>query len=149
MLWNGWQLDPERHDVDAVDALFERVNAGLARPMSSDVEHREAAGSAWTDGVVVVGPGAELLRESRREVAEWTWEMPTPTYLELLGTTSQYRVAEPRVRAELAQQPRRLHHRRGLFGQRGKALFLDFSTGTVEREARNPQRATANRCSVR
>mgnify|MGYP006867859507 CR=1 FL=1 len=27
--------------------------------------------------------------------------MPTPTYLELLGTTSQYLVAEPRVRADL------------------------------------------------
>lgn len=119
MLWNGWQLDPERHDVDA---LFERVNAGLARPMTSDVEHREAAGSAWTDGVVV-GPGAELLRESRREVAEWTWEMPTPTYLELLGTTSQYRVAEPRVRADLET---------GLSGILGRSVLLDVQTLLVE-----------------
>lgn len=123
MLWNGWQLDPERDDVDAVDALFERVNAGLARPMTSDVEHREAAGSAWTDGVVVVGPGAELLRESRREVAEWTWEMPTTTYLELLGTTSQCRVAEPRVRADLET---------GLSGILGRSVLLDVQTLLVE-----------------
>lgn len=123
MLWNGWQLDPERDDVDAVDALFERVNAGLARPMTSDVEHREAAGSAWTDGVVVVGTGAELLRESRREVAEWTWEMPTPTYLELLGTTSQYRVAAPAVRSELGT---------GLARILGETVLLDAQTLLVE-----------------
>ena len=67
--------------------------------------------------------GAELLRESRREVAEWTWEMPTPTYLELLGTTSQYRVAEPRVRADLET---------GLSGILGRSVLLDVQTLLVE-----------------
>lgn len=123
MLWNGWHLDPGRHDVEAVLALFERVNVGLQRPMTSDVEHREPDGSAWTTGAVVEGPEAGLLRESRREVAEWTWELPTATYLELLGTTSQYRVAEPRGRAELEA---------GLASILGETVLLDAQTLLVE-----------------
>ncbi|WP_315500919.1 class I SAM-dependent methyltransferase [Actinomyces radicidentis] len=123
MLWNGWHLDPARHDVDAVADLFERVSAGLERPMTPDVERREPDGSAWTTGVVVEGPGAGLLRESRREVAEWTWELPTPTYIELLGTTSQYRVAQPAVRAELET---------GLARILGETVLLDAQTLLVE-----------------
>lgn len=123
LVWNGWHLDPARHDVDAVASLFEQVNEGLACPMSSDVERREPDGSPWTAGGVVEGPGSGAVTEVGRCVLTWYWEMSTDRYLALPGTTSQYRVAEPAVRGRLEA---------GLSGILGESVLLDAQTLMVE-----------------
>jgi len=93
LFWNGWQLDPSRHDLEAVRAAYDRAGAGVVPDID---DHRGAA--SWAEQEVADEP---LLEMAATTTYGWGRTLPVTDYLDLLATTSQYAVADAVVRRQL------------------------------------------------
>lgn len=93
LFWNGWQLDPTQHDLDAVRQVYRRDGGDLAPDID---DHR--AGADWAQDEIAAEPA---LATADSTTYAWDWELPVDNYLSLLATTSQYAVADPHRRRNL------------------------------------------------
>ncbi|AKU15431.1 class I SAM-dependent methyltransferase [Luteipulveratus mongoliensis] len=93
LCWNGWHVDPDRHNTNEIQAIYAEHGAGL----TSDVDdHR--SGPGWAELEVEAKPWMEIVEP---KTYEWDWSMPTDDYFALLTTTSQYAIAPSEDRARL------------------------------------------------
>ncbi|MBS5976016.1 MAG: methyltransferase domain-containing protein [Actinomyces urogenitalis] len=100
LVWNGWHLKASHHETGRVEAVVSERNRRWGTAVPVDTEAHDTGGG-WTQEPVLEVPGADRLREGRRRVYAWDWQMPTRHYLELLGTTSRYRLLEQGRREDL------------------------------------------------
>lgn len=91
LFWNGWHLDPEVHDLDAVTAAYQEHAPQVVPDLPQPEE-------AWPADDLAATPGLTDVQERRYR---WTWSMGAPAYAELLSTTSPYAVLKPDVRERL------------------------------------------------
>lgn len=108
---NSWYLDPAAHDPDLVRRAYEEFAPALIPDLPTDER------DPWPGNEIEATVGLTDLQE---RCYDWSRELPTPAYLALLSTTSQYAVAPERVRAGL------LEELRSLLGERVRL------TGTTE-----------------
>ncbi len=90
---NGWSVDRQAHDVDAIAFLYAAQGEGLQPDLT---DHRSSAGWAESE----IGAEAALVLTDSR-IYDWPWLLPVDDYLALLRTTSQYAVASSNVREAL------------------------------------------------
>lgn len=93
LFWNGWQLDPTHHDLDAVRKTYRRDGVNLVPDID---DHRGDTG--WAEDEIAAEP---LLETAAATTYVWNWGLPVGDYLGLLATTSQYAVAGPEGRGRL------------------------------------------------
>lgn len=93
LFWNGWQLDPESHDLNGVLRAYEGHAAGLV----PDVDDFRG-GASWAEEEIAAEP---LLDVPVLTKYAWDWRLGVEDYLGLLGTVSEYAVAGPDVRRAL------------------------------------------------
>ncbi|HEX2893271.1 MAG TPA: class I SAM-dependent methyltransferase [Marmoricola sp.] len=85
IFWNEWAIDPQSHDVEAIQAVYQRVGAGLVPDLDDGRGRRN-----WADDEIAIEP---TLTPALESVFEWGMTLRRDDYLGLLGTTSQYVVA--------------------------------------------------------
>ncbi|AIF41900.1 hypothetical protein HX89_14445 (plasmid) [Dermacoccus nishinomiyaensis] len=93
MCWNGWSLDGDHHDLEAVRAAYDADGEGV----QADLIDGRSNGS-WVETEVDAAPG---LRTDAIDEFSWGWTLSIEDYLALLATTSQYVVVDRAQRERL------------------------------------------------
>jgi hypothetical protein len=92
LFWNPWMLDPDAHDHQRIRAVFDGEGAGLRPDTVPPADDDQPL-----DGMSQV---PELV-DHHIERYPWHWVLPTPDYLGILATTSQYAVLAGDARARI------------------------------------------------
>lgn len=87
LFWNGWVLDPGRHDLERVAELYQRSGLGLVPDLEDYITE-----STWAQDEIA---GHPQLEDAVETTYAWDWSMPVDDYLALLSTKSQYAAAAP------------------------------------------------------
>lgn len=92
LFWNSWHLDPVVHELDEVRGTYERLAPDLVADLPTHELHPWPANEIEATGE---------FEDVRQHAYEWNRVLPTPEYVELLATTSQYAVMHQASRTAL------------------------------------------------